>query len=57
MSLTEDCGTGGHHMEADTDRVAIEVFSDALTRLLISDLQGQGMHEPIADRSVLVPGQ
>ena len=57
MYLTDDSGIGGHHMEADTDRVAIEMFSDALTRLLISDLQGQGMHEPIADRSVLVPGQ
>ncbi len=55
--LTDDSGIGGHHMEADTDRVAIEMFSDALTRLLVSDLQGQGMHEPIADASVLVPGQ
>ncbi len=44
--LTDDSGIGGHHMEADTDSVAVEMFSDMLTRLLISDLRGQGMHEP-----------
>ncbi len=44
--LTDDSGVGGHHMEADTDRVSVEMFSDLLTRLLISDLRGQGMHEP-----------
>ena len=55
--LTDDSGIGGHHQEADTDRVAIEMFSDLLTRLLISDLQGQGMHEPIQDAntSVMMP--
>ena len=33
-------------MEADTDRVGVERFNDLLTRLVISDLRGQGMHEP-----------
>ncbi len=44
--LTDDSGIGGRHMEADTDRVAVEHFSDLLTRVLISDLRQQGMHEP-----------
>lgn len=44
--LTDDSGIGGSHMEADTDRVAVERFNDALVRLITSDLRGQGMHEP-----------
>jgi len=44
--LTDDSGVGGAHMEADTDRVAVERFNDLLTRLVVSDLRGQGMHEP-----------
>ncbi len=44
--LTDDSGIGGPHMEADTDRVAVEYFHDALTRLLVDDLRGRGMHEP-----------
>lgn len=43
--LTDDSGVGGTHMEADTDRVAVEFFHDVLTRLLISDVRGEGMHE------------
>jgi hypothetical protein len=44
--LTDDSGIGNPHQEADTDRVAVEYFHDALTRLLIDDLRGRGMHEP-----------
>jgi hypothetical protein len=44
--LTDDSGVGGRHMEADTDRVGVEKFNDLLTRLVISDLRGKGMHEP-----------
>jgi hypothetical protein len=44
--LTDDSGIGGSHMEADTDRVAVERFNDALVRLISSDLRGEGMHEP-----------
>ncbi|NOY93919.1 MAG: VWA domain-containing protein [Deltaproteobacteria bacterium] len=44
--LTDDSGIGGHHQEADTDRVAVEYLSDLLTRMLVSDLHGRGMHEP-----------
>jgi hypothetical protein len=44
--LTDDSGVGGSHMEADTDRVAVERFNDALVRLIDSDLRGEGMHEP-----------
>jgi hypothetical protein len=44
--LTDDSGIGGSHMEADTDRVAVERFNDALVRLVSSDLRGEGMHEP-----------
>jgi Mg-chelatase subunit ChlD len=44
--LTDDSGVGGAHLEADTDRIAVEMFSDLLTRLLVSELQGRGMHEP-----------
>ena len=44
--LTDDSGIGNPHLEADTDRVAVEYFNDLLTRLLVSDMQGQGMHEP-----------
>ncbi len=44
--LTDDSGIGNHHQEADTDRVAVEYFADMLTRLVISDLRGEGMHEP-----------
>jgi hypothetical protein len=44
--LTDDSGIGNAHMEADTDRVAVERFADLLTRMVISDLRGQGMHEP-----------
>jgi hypothetical protein len=44
--LTDDSGIGGSHMEADTDRVAVERFNDALVRLITSDLRGEGMHEP-----------
>ncbi|MFT5354046.1 MAG: hypothetical protein ACI9KE_001246 [Polyangiales bacterium] len=43
--LTDDSGVGGTHMEADTDRVAVEFFHDVLTRLLVSDVRGEGMHE------------
>jgi hypothetical protein len=55
--LTDDSGIGGHHMEADTDRVAVEMFSDLLTRMLIADLRGQGMHEIIQDQPVIMPQQ
>jgi hypothetical protein len=44
--LTDDSGVGASHMEADTDRVAVERFNDLLVRLVLSDLHGQGMHEP-----------
>lgn len=44
--LTDDSGVGAPHMEADTDRVAVERFNDLLTRMITSDLRGQGMHEP-----------
>ncbi|MEM1418461.1 MAG: vWA domain-containing protein, partial [Myxococcota bacterium] len=44
--LTDDSGVGNRHMEADTDRVAVEYFHDALTRLIRSELLGEGMHEP-----------
>jgi len=44
--LTDDSGIGNPHQEADTDRVAVEYFADLLTRLVISDLRGGGMHEP-----------
>jgi hypothetical protein len=44
--LTDDSGIGNPHLEADTDRVAVEYFSELLSRLVISDLRGQGMHEP-----------
>jgi hypothetical protein len=44
--LTDDSGVGNAHMEADTDRVAVERFNDLLTRMIVSDLRGQGMHEP-----------
>lgn len=52
--LTDDSGIGGSHMDADTDRIAVEMFSDVLTRLLISDLQGLGMHEAIEDAGYAV---
>lgn len=45
--LTDDSGIGNHHMEADTDRVAVEYFHDLLTRLVIDDIHGHGMHEAI----------
>ncbi len=44
--LTDDSGIGNPHMEADTDRVAVEFFNNLLTRLVLSDLSGEGMHEP-----------
>ena len=44
--LTDDSGVGGSHMEADTDRVAVERFNDLLTRMVGADLRGLGMHEP-----------
>ena len=44
--LTDDSGIGNPHQEADTDRVAVEYFNDLLTRLMISDVRGWGMHEP-----------
>jgi hypothetical protein len=44
--LTDDSGVGNPHLEADTDRVAVEFFSDLLARLVVSDLRGHGMHEP-----------
>ena len=44
--LTDDSGVGNPHQEADTDRVAVEYFNDLLTRLMISDVRGWGMHEP-----------
>lgn len=44
--LTDDSGIGNAHQEADTDRVAVEYFNDLLTRLMISDVRGWGMHEP-----------
>ncbi len=44
--LTDDSGVGNPHMEADTDRVAVEYFNDLLTRLMINDVRGHGMHEP-----------
>jgi hypothetical protein len=50
--LTDDSGVGGTHMEADTDRIAVEMFSDLLSRMLVSDLQGLGMHEVVGDQQV-----
>jgi hypothetical protein len=47
--LTDESGVGNPHMEADTDRVAVERFNGLLTRLIISDLRGQGMHELIRE--------
>lgn len=44
--LTDDSGIGDSHMEADTDRVAVEYFADLLGRMVIADLRGEGMHEP-----------
>ncbi|MEM9067946.1 MAG: VWA domain-containing protein [Myxococcota bacterium] len=44
--LTDDSGIGNAHQEADTDRVAVEYFNDLLTRLMVSDVRGRGMHEP-----------
>ncbi len=44
LYLTDDSGVGGSHMEADSEHVSREMFSDMLTRLLIADLQGEGMH-------------
>ena len=44
--LTDDSGIGNPHLEADTDRVAVEYFADLLTRMVVSDLRGEGMHEP-----------
>jgi hypothetical protein len=44
--LTDDSGVGAPHLAADTDHVTVERFADLLTRLVISDLQGAGMHEP-----------
>ncbi|MEI8257450.1 MAG: hypothetical protein WCJ30_17385, partial [Deltaproteobacteria bacterium] len=45
--LTDESGIGAPHLEADTDRVAVERFNDLLTRMVVSDLRGQGMHEPV----------
>jgi hypothetical protein len=45
--LTDESGIGAPHMEADTDRVAVERFNDLLTRMVISDVHGEGMHEPV----------
>lgn len=42
--LTDDSGVGGSHMEADSDNVSREMFSNLLTRLLVAELQGEGMH-------------
>lgn len=44
--LTDDSGVGESHLEADTDRVRVEHFALLLTRLLLADLTGIGMHEP-----------
>lgn len=44
--ITDDSGIGGPHMDADTDRVAVETLNRLLVRLLIADLNGEGMHEP-----------
>ena len=43
--LTDDSGIGNPHMQADTDRVGVERFRDLLTRVILSDLRGEGMHE------------
>lgn len=45
--LTDESGVGNPHMEADTDRVAVEYWNDQLTRLVTDDLRGAGMHELI----------
>jgi hypothetical protein len=45
--LTDESGVGNPHMEADTDRVAVEYWNDQLTRLVTEDLRGAGMHELI----------
>jgi hypothetical protein len=44
--LTDDSGIGAPHLEADTDRMRVEHFAHLLTRLLLADLAGLGMHEP-----------
>lgn len=44
--LTDDSGIGNSHLEADTEQVpTTEYFNDMLTRLVIADLRGEGMHE------------
>ena len=40
----DDSGIGNPHLEADSGPVDVEMFSDLLTRLLIAELRGQGMH-------------
>lgn len=44
--LTDDSGIGNPHLEPDTERVTVEMFNDLLTRLVLDDLLGRGMHEP-----------
>lgn len=44
--LTDHSGIGNPHLEADTDRVEVERFNDALVRLVTADLRGEGMHPP-----------
>jgi hypothetical protein len=43
--LTDHSGVGNAHLEADTQTMRVEYFNELLSRLVISDLQGGGMHE------------
>jgi len=44
VQLTNDSGIGGAHLAADAPAQRTEMFSDLLTRLLVADLRGEGMH-------------
>jgi hypothetical protein len=44
--LTDDSGVGSPHLAADTDGAVVERLGDLLTRLVIADLRGEGMHAP-----------
>lgn len=44
VHLTDDSGIGGRHLAADSHPTPVERFNDLLTRLLVSELRGQGMH-------------
>jgi hypothetical protein len=46
VHLTDHSGVGNPHLTADSSHSTVEYLNDLITRMIIADLRGEGMHAP-----------